>query len=130
MDKIERFIIMDNKLDLILSFIQKFRNGKYKTLMTTNVAARGLDIPDVELVINCAPPSSTEDYIHRSGRTGRAGRKGTSIVFYTIRQRQQLSWIEHGAGITFRRISAPSANEIVGVWAAELSKYAMFYLIH
>lgn len=90
--------------------------------MTTNVAARGLDIPDVELVIQCAPPSSAEDYIHRSGRTGRAGRKGISICFYTPKQRPQLAYIERGAGITFRRISAPSANDIVDVWASELSK--------
>lgn len=88
--------------------------------MTTNVAARGLDIPDVELVIQCAPPSSVEDYIHRSGRTGRAGRSGISIVFYTNKQKPTLTFIEQGAGITFKRISAPSANEIVDVCADEL----------
>ncbi|VDD82420.1 unnamed protein product [Mesocestoides corti] len=102
--------------------LQKFREGKYKTLMTTNVAARGLDIPDVELVIQCAPPSTAEDYIHRSGRTGRAGRNGISICFYTMKQRHQLSYIERGAGITFKRISVPSAGDIVEVWASELSE--------
>ncbi|KAM7542748.1 hypothetical protein Aperf_G00000003250 [Anoplocephala perfoliata] len=102
--------------------LQKFREGKYKTLMTTNVAARGLDVPDVELVIQCTPPTSVEDYIHRSGRTGRAGRSGTSIVFYTNKQRAALSFIERGANIVFKRISAPSASEIVDVWATELSQ--------
>ncbi|KAL5963543.1 Nucleolar RNA helicase 2 [Taenia solium] len=102
--------------------LQKFREGKYKTLLTTNVAARGLDIPDVELVIQCAPPATAEDYIHRSGRTGRAGRSGTSICFYTMKQRQQLAYIERGAGIVFKRISAPTPNDIVDVWASELSQ--------
>ncbi|KAL5105522.1 hypothetical protein TcWFU_006904 [Taenia crassiceps] len=102
--------------------LQKFREGKYKTLLTTNVAARGLDIPDVELVIQCAPPATAEDYIHRSGRTGRAGRSGTSICFYTMKQRQQLAYIERGAGIIFKRISAPTPNDIVDVWASELSQ--------
>ncbi|KAM3186157.1 hypothetical protein ACTXT7_004893 [Hymenolepis weldensis] len=109
--------IPQDKREFIL---QKFREGKYKTLMTTNVAARGLDIPDVELVIQCAPPSSVEDYIHRSGRTGRAGRSGISIVFYTNKQKPALTFVERGAGITFKRISAPSANEIVDVCAEEL----------
>nr|VZI23408.1 unnamed protein product [Spirometra erinaceieuropaei] len=111
--------IPQDKRELIL---QKFREGKYKTLITTNVAARGLDIPDVELVIQCAPPSSSEDYIHRSGRTGRAGRNGVSICFYSMRQRQQLAQIENGTGICFRRISAPSPTDIVEVWARELSQ--------
>lgn len=107
--------------------IQKFREGKYRTLMTTNVAARGLDVPAVELVIQCTPPTSVEDYIHRSGRTGRAGRSGTSIVFYTNKQRAALSFIEQGANIVFKRISAPSPSEIADVWATELSQYVVFY---
>ena len=86
------------------------------------MAARGLDIPDVELVVQCEPPNSAEDYIHRSGRTGRAGRSGTSICFYTAKQRQQLAYIERGAGITFKRISAPTPSDIVDVWAAELAQ--------
>ncbi|VDM00039.1 unnamed protein product [Schistocephalus solidus] len=111
--------IPQDKRELVL---QKFREGKYKTLITTNVAARGLDIPDVELVIQCAPPSSAEDYIHRSGRTGRAGRNGISVCFYSMRQRQQLNYIENGTGIHFRRISAPSPTDIVEVWTRELSE--------
>ncbi|VDM17600.1 unnamed protein product [Hydatigera taeniaeformis] len=111
--------ITQEKREFIL---QKFREGKYKTLLTTNVAARGLDIPDVELVIQCAPPATAEIYIHRSGRTGRAGRSGRSICFYTMNQRSQLAFIERGAGILFKRISVPSPNDIVDVWASELSQ--------
>lgn len=51
--------------------------------VATDVAARGLDIPDVEVVINYSFPLTTEDYVHRIGRTGRAGKKGVSHTFFT-----------------------------------------------
>ncbi|KAH8866394.1 ATP-dependent RNA helicase DDX50 [Schistosoma japonicum] len=102
--------------------LQKFRDGKYRTLLTTNVAARGLDVPHVDLVIQCHPPRDVEDYIHRSGRTGRADRSGTSICFYTYKERSMLSKIENMAGITFRRISAPTIHDITAAWGEEISK--------
>lgn len=52
-----------------------FRAGRFKVLVATDVAARGLDISGVELVLQCEPPKDPENYIHRSGRTGRAGAK-------------------------------------------------------
>ena len=61
--------------------LQKFRDGKIKYLIASDVAARGLDIPDVSHVFNLAPPFNDDDYVHRIGRTGRAGRSGES---YTI----------------------------------------------
>lgn len=61
--------------------LERFRNGDLQLLIASDVAARGLDIPDVSHVFNFAPPPKDEDYVHRIGRTGRAGRKGTS---YTI----------------------------------------------
>ncbi len=60
-----------------------FKNGRVSMLIATDVAARGLDVKDVEIVINFDMPNSTEDYVHRIGRTGRAGAKGTSISFFT-----------------------------------------------
>jgi len=51
-------------------------------LISTNVAARGLDIPHVDLVIQLEPPKKVDDYIHRSGRTGRAGKKGVCLTIY------------------------------------------------
>lgn len=51
--------------------------------IATDVAARGLDIPDVEVVINYSFPLTTEDYVHRIGRTGRAGKKGVAHTFFT-----------------------------------------------
>ena len=66
--------------------LQAFREGKVRCLVATDVAARGLDIPEIDLVIQTAPPSDIDSYIHRSGRTGRAGREGTCICLYKPQQ--------------------------------------------
>ncbi|KAL3361754.1 hypothetical protein AABB24_014565 [Solanum stoloniferum] len=60
-----------------------FKDGSCPLLIATDVAARGLDIPDVEVVINYSFPLTTEDYVHRIGRTGRAGKKGVAHTFFT-----------------------------------------------
>ncbi|KAJ0053949.1 hypothetical protein Pint_03537 [Pistacia integerrima] len=60
-----------------------FKQGTCPLMVATDVAARGLDIPDVEVVINYTFPLTTEDYVHRIGRTGRAGKKGVSHTFFT-----------------------------------------------
>ena len=65
------------------SALQQFTNGKSSILIATDVAARGLDIPDVTLVINYTFPLTVEDYVHRIGRTGRAGKTGKAITFFT-----------------------------------------------
>lgn len=57
--------------------------GKLRFVVATNVAARGLDVPNIELVIQCSPTKDTETYIHRAGRTGRAGKAGTCVVLHT-----------------------------------------------
>jgi superfamily II DNA/RNA helicase len=58
-------------------------NGDVKCLIATDVAARGLDIPDIDLIIQFSPPKQSDSYIHRSGRTGRAGKSGKCLTFYT-----------------------------------------------
>jgi len=63
--------------------LEQFKSGEQPLLIATDVAARGLDIPDVELVINYTFPLTIEDYIHRIGRTGRAGKEGISHTFFT-----------------------------------------------
>ncbi|KAJ0238191.1 DEAD-box ATP-dependent RNA helicase 7 [Hirschfeldia incana] len=98
-----------------------FRKGKFSTLVATNVAARGLDINDVQLVIQCEPPRDVEDYIHRSGRTGRAGNTGVAVMLYDSRK-SGVSRIEKQSGIKFEHVSAPQPNDIakaVGMEAAE-----------
>lgn len=52
-------------------------------MIATNVAARGLDFPQIDLIIQMQPPTTTDAYIHRSGRTGRAGKPGTCVILYT-----------------------------------------------
>ena len=67
--------------------LEQFKNGSVPLLVATDVAARGLDIPDVEYVINYSFPLTTEDYVHRIGRTGRGGATGTSHTFFTVRDK-------------------------------------------
>ncbi|XP_037341444.2 nucleolar RNA helicase 2 [Pungitius pungitius] len=93
--------------------LRGFRNGAFEVLVATNVAARGLDIPEVDLVVQCSPPKDVESYIHRSGRTGRAGRAGVCICFYQRKEEDQLRYVENKAGITFRRVGVPTANDII-----------------
>jgi superfamily II DNA/RNA helicase len=61
--------------------MEDFRSGRLQILIATNVASRGLDIPDVHHVINFDLPDNVEEYIHRVGRTGRAGAEGSAISF-------------------------------------------------
>uniref|UniRef100_A0A8C8Z776 Nucleolar RNA helicase 2 n=1 Tax=Prolemur simus TaxID=1328070 RepID=A0A8C8Z776_PROSS len=93
--------------------LKGFRNGTFGVLVATNVAARGLDIPEVDLVVQSCPPKDVESYIHRSGRTGRAGRTGVCICFYQHKEEYQLVQVEQKAGIKFKRIGVPSATEII-----------------
>ena len=65
------------------STIADFKNGDVTIMVATSVAARGLDVPSLNLVINYSCPNHYEDYVHRCGRTGRAGRKGTAVTFIT-----------------------------------------------
>ncbi len=97
---------------------QGFRNGLFKCLIATDVAARGLDIEDVGLVIQTQPPMDHETYIHRSGRTGRAGKNGVCILFYSKRETGLLKMIERSARFTFERIGTPQVDDLIGAAAA------------
>ncbi|KAK9542639.1 hypothetical protein VZT92_000483 [Zoarces viviparus] len=103
--------------------LKGFRNGAFEVLVATNVAARGLDIPEVDLVIQCSPPKDVESYIHRSGRTGRAGRPGVCICFYQRKEEDQLRYVEHKAGITFKRVGVPTANDIIKSSSKDAVRY-------
>lgn len=72
--------------DYVLS---EFRNGKSSILVATDVAARGLDVEDVKYVINYDYPNSSEDYVHRIGRTGRCSQAGTAYAFFTANNQRQ-----------------------------------------
>jgi len=100
--------------------LKGFRDGKFKCLIATNVMARGLDIPEVDLVINCEPPSDIESYIHRSGRTGRAGRSGTCVTFYKQNQEYMLNIIQKKTGLKFTMVSAPQPSDIIAAQASNM----------
>lgn len=71
-----------------------FKSGEYRTLVATDIAARGIDVTDIELVINYDLPDNLDDYVHRVGRTGRAGKTGKAISFVTPDQRGKIRGIE------------------------------------
>ncbi|KAK7392153.1 hypothetical protein VNO78_20583 [Psophocarpus tetragonolobus] len=90
-----------------------FRQGKFTVLVATDVAARGLDIPNVDLVIHYELPNDAETFVHRSGRTGRAGKEGTAILMYTSTQRRTVRSLERDVGCKFEFISPPAMEEIL-----------------
>ncbi|GMP51899.1 hypothetical protein CsSME_00017948 [Camellia sinensis var. sinensis] len=78
-----------------------FRDGRFNVLVATDVAARGLDVPNVDLVIHYELPSTSEIFVHRSGRTGRAGKKGSAILIYSSNQMRDVKTIERDVGSKF-----------------------------
>ena len=92
--------------------MQKFRQHLTQLLVATDVAARGLDVDDLTHVINYGLPDDIENYTHRSGRTGRAGKKGTSISIVHSREKHKIRSIEKVIGKEFVEGEMPSAQEI------------------
>ena len=92
--------------------MQKFRQHLTQLLVATDVAARGLDVDDLTHVINFGLPDDIENYTHRSGRTGRAGKKGTSISIVHSREKFKIRNIEKEIGKKFVEAEIPSAEEI------------------
>jgi ATP-dependent RNA helicase DeaD len=92
--------------------IQRLRDGQLDVLVATDVAARGLDVDRVGLVINYDMPFDGEAYVHRIGRTGRAGRSGKAIVFLTPRERRFLGDLERAVGETIAPMEVPTNASI------------------
>ncbi|KAL5982443.1 hypothetical protein ACLOJK_016514 [Asimina triloba] len=84
--------------------LSAFREGRFNVLVATDVAARGLDIPNVDLVIHFEIPNTPELFVHRSGRTGRAGKKGTAVLIFTESQRRDVRFIERDLGCKFEEL--------------------------
>lgn len=93
--------------------LDKFKENNLQVLVATNVAARGLDIPNVDLVVMVQPPQNTEDYIHRSGRTARAGASGTCITFYDDGNENKLCEIVMQSGIELERTDTATTQEML-----------------
>ncbi|XP_063817639.1 nucleolar RNA helicase 2 [Pseudophryne corroboree] len=102
--------------------LKGFRNGSFGVLIATNVAARGLDIPEVDLVVLFSAPREADAYIHRSGRTGRAGRTGVCISLYEPRDRYYLQNVERSTGITFKRVGIPTTLNVAKSSSADAIK--------
>ncbi|CAI5511008.1 unnamed protein product [Closterium sp. Naga37s-1] len=93
--------------------LQAFRDGRFVVLVATDVAARGLDIPNVDLVIHYEIPNDPETFVHRSGRTGRAGKTGCTILMYTDSQLRSLRMIERDIGCKFEKASPPHPDDVL-----------------
>ena len=92
--------------------MQKFRIRNLQLLVATDVAARGLDVDDLTHVINYGLPDDTESYTHRSGRTGRAGKTGTSIAIINLREKGNMREIERIIGKKFIQGEMPTGKQI------------------
>lgn len=94
--------------------LASLRGGRVMILVATDVAARGLDIDGVSHVIQFGLPSNLEAFVHRSGRTGRAGHEGSNLVLLTSREARQFKHMIHGSNLQMQIIPAPDGAEIKG----------------
>jgi ATP-dependent RNA helicase DeaD len=102
--------------------LRSVRSGQTELLVATDVAARGLDIPDVTHVVNFDIPPDPEYYVHRIGRTGRLGRKGEAITFVNPSEMRELRVIEQITGARIRREELPTAADVEDREAQSLQK--------
>ncbi|MEH7383692.1 DEAD/DEAH box helicase [Bacillus sp. JJ1533] len=103
----DRFAVMDD-----------FKKGKFRYLVATDIAARGIDVENISLVISFDVPQDKERYVHRIGRTGRAGKTGKAITFSTSREENVVKDIENYIGEEIKKIESPSNVEIARAKAA------------
>ena len=99
--------------------LDAFRAGSVQVLVATDVAARGLDIPDVATVVHGGPPDDSEAFVHRSGRTGRAGRKGRCVLLVTPRSRRHVERLVYDAGVEPQWRPLPTAEFVRAELAQE-----------
>jgi len=92
--------------------MNKFRTGKIDMLVATDVAARGLDVDEIDVVFNYDIPNDPEYYVHRIGRTGRAGRTGMAISFTSGRKKKSVRFIEKMIRTQLKPLPMPSAKEV------------------
>lgn len=92
--------------------VDQLKSGKLDIVIATDVAARGLDVERISHVVNFDIPYDTESYVHRIGRTGRAGREGDAILFVAPREQRMLSSIEKATGKPIERMDLPTTDKI------------------
>jgi superfamily II DNA/RNA helicase len=89
--------------------ILAFRNRRLRIMVATNVVSRGIDIDDIDLVINYDVPRDPEDYVHRVGRTARAARKGQAVTFVNDKEMREFGRIEKLIGYEVKKMPMPEA---------------------
>ncbi|HLR20538.1 MAG TPA: DEAD/DEAH box helicase [Tissierellaceae bacterium] len=109
--------LKQNQRDVVMG---KFRDSTIDILVATDVAARGLDVDDIDLVINYDIPQDEEYYVHRIGRTARAGRKGVAFSFVTRRDRNKLRDIQRYAKTKIKRKNLPTLKDIEELYQANI----------
>jgi ATP-dependent RNA helicase DeaD len=92
--------------------IRRVRGGQVEIVVATDVAARGLDVERISLVVNYDMPNDVESYVHRIGRTGRAGRAGRAVLFVTPRQQRMKREVEHYTGQRIEPMRVPSEADV------------------
>ncbi|SEF44264.1 DEAD/DEAH box helicase [Thauera chlorobenzoica] len=102
--------------------IEQLKNGALDIVIATDVAARGIDVPRVSHVINYDIPYDTEAYVHRIGRTGRAGREGAAILFVAPRETRMLKMIERATRQPITPIALPSSEEVTNLRVAQFKR--------
>ena len=102
--------LIQHQRDIVMG---RFRNGSTNILIATDVAARGIDVDDVEIVINYDVPLDNEYYVHRIGRTGRAGKTGMSFTFANARELRRIRDIERFCKTTIEEKKLPDASKVL-----------------
>lgn len=102
-----------------INALERFKNGTSRILIATDVASRGLDIPDITQVINFDTPETPEDYMHRIGRTGRAAKAGIAITFANEVEMKQLSEIEKFMNKSLEELAIPMEVKISNIFTDE-----------
>ncbi|HAF56310.1 MAG TPA: ATP-dependent RNA helicase, partial [Thauera sp.] len=102
--------------------IDQLKSGALDIVIATDVAARGIDVPRVSHVINYDIPYDTEAYVHRIGRTGRAGREGVAILFVAPRETRMLKMIERATRQPITPIALPSSEEVTNLRVAQFKR--------
>jgi ATP-dependent RNA helicase DeaD len=103
--------------------IKKFKNRAYTILVATDVAARGIDVPDITHVINYSVPDDLEGYVHRIGRTGRAGKEGIAITFISKSEQRTIQHLERKFSVRIEPIDVPSREVVLEKRMAEIPAY-------
>ncbi|MEK6806704.1 MAG: DEAD/DEAH box helicase [Pseudomonadota bacterium] len=102
--------------------VARLKNGELDIIVATDVAARGLDVERISHVVNYDIPNDTESYVHRIGRTGRAGRKGEAILFVVPRERHMLKMIERATRQTITPMELPTEADIADLRSAKFKE--------